>query len=608
MPIRFPKEGNPNYPLPPDYESLGARAQSKARVNAMLLRERPEDSLWAWRFLREYYLMPAEYGFYLDRSTSSILHEKIAEARFRYRRSVIVAPRGFAKSKIATEELPLLELLRGPSCPVVIVKSKQRFAERAFLSIMRQLEINDRILEDFGDLRPSKGSAGTFNRSDIMLSNGGSCVAASIDSKFRGLRAGLLVADDVEHDPESESAVETLRERFRYTLTREWIPALRNGTIMCVGTMHRRDLMLYHMATTQEDPLFKGWYRRVYKAMEPDGTLLWPEEFTAQKLSEIREAIGDSAFSAEFLNEPLPEDTNRWLFDPMVHGYERGEPDEHYSSKPLQSSTEIRWYNKERISGTLTEQSGKASEVFGAMTRIITVDIGASTRADADCSVVAVMGLDSFNNLWVLDIWGGREPFPKVMENIFRMALKWTPRTIAVEATGPQLALASVVADKATAFRAAYGWSPGVMDLRYFSKVSKEDRIAGMSWRVTDGTLKMPFAEKYSKHWRDLFYQAENFTQDSVPGKRIVSSMLQHDDHLDAVSMAQYVFKGAGPKTKVREARNGPLEKILRGEVVDEYGIPWITRVGTQDSRKAESFLLGRNLGESSESRVQLEI
>ena len=63
-PQQAPKEGNPLYPLPPDYEQLDRESQKAARLNALCYQETPEDLVTAWTFLRHYYLASLPTGMW----------------------------------------------------------------------------------------------------------------------------------------------------------------------------------------------------------------------------------------------------------------------------------------------------------------------------------------------------------------------------------------------------------------------------------------------------------------------------------------------------------------------------------------------------------------
>jgi predicted phage terminase large subunit-like protein len=69
------------------------------------------------------------------------------------------------------------------------------------------------------------------------------------------------------------------------------------------------------------------------------------------------------------------------------------------------------------------------------------VDLAISTKATADWTAAAVLGLDSNGKVWVLDVARIRGTFNEVLRFIADMARKWDPKAIAIEKVQYQAAV-----------------------------------------------------------------------------------------------------------------------------------------------------------------------
>jgi hypothetical protein len=105
------------------------------------------------------------------------------------------------------------------------------------------------------------------------------------------------------------------------------------------------------------------------------------------------------------------------------------------------------------------------------------------------------------------------------------------------------------------------GFNPGLVD--------KTSKIGGLTLRFEYGKIKLPFANRNTPHWRHLFEQIEGFNPDVEDGG------LQNDDHLDTVSMSQFVIKGRPSKRGEEKSQpEAALARLLEGETHDSHGTP----------------------------------
>lgn len=576
MPLRIARDSPyAYYNLPPDYETLSMEGQKLARVNAIQLRETPDELVAAWRFLKRWYLMPDEEAefdpsFYQDAVKACPMHEQWVYDVGRYSRNVIVAPRGFAKSTVIGKELPLLNMLGGRVYPSLIVLSKDDAVELRFTEFMIQIENNDRIKSDFGELKPAKGEAGSFNKHLLYLRNGAICVGTSIESINRGYRTKFLLFDDCEYDPENKTASDRLRAAFQSKFKRIFAPMIKRGSKVCaIGTSHRKDMFLYHMATAQDDPIFndRTWNRKRYVAIQDDGTSSWEEANPLTFLEEQKATMGTAAFESEYMNNPTAEGSRSLTFNDNTCGYV---VEGAVGPEPFVCAAPCAWVDMERRNADTVPVPQRqpfmhqASKLF----RMITVDYAYSDAPDSDNQVIHVLGTDRLNQIWSLDLWSGKVRTSALLDLIWMYAFRWNVRVIGVEAVMGQQALAAMVADRAAEMRSAGQNAPAVLPLKYKSK--KEERIAALGWRFERGLIKLPLHRRKEKSYGLLFSQIEGFVADQPNGG------LPHDDELDTLGMVQEIIQAPRPDVKEVSGLSDTQMRILKGEKFDAIGIPLV--------------------------------
>ena len=87
----------------------------------------------------------------------------------------------------------------------------------------------------------------------------------------------------------------------------EVLPSLEaGGNLLILGTILRWQSALQRMLTAAEEP-FRHFRRRLYRAVQEDGSSLWEARYPADRLKLQKRFLGVAAFNREKMNEPLPE-------------------------------------------------------------------------------------------------------------------------------------------------------------------------------------------------------------------------------------------------------------------------------------------------------------
>ena len=439
---------------------------------------------WAREFLPEY------FG-----DASADFHRELFDALGNSGRRLIarVAPRGHAKSTCAAFAYPLWCVCTAARRNIVIVTHERSLATQFVRDIRHELESNDRIIAEYGDLSrdpADRGKRGAARRrwgaSAFTASNGVTVQAKSTGASFRGVRVGplrpdLIICDDLEKDEHVRTP--EMRRKLEQWLRRVVIPALSpDGRLFVLGSIIHHDSLLAALADRKR---FIGWDYQVYRAIEAeqrgDGRYyrkaLWPARWPLEKLDQERDRIGTLAFEQEYQANPL--DDTAQVFRP--------EWLQRYDAQELE--------RREMVTLMAVDPaSGSASGDFFA------IWVG-SVAVDTGVIYTRVLQLD-------------RIGFVEQVRRIIATAQEWRPAKIGIETVAYQAALKQAIDE----ISRRDGLFLPVVELR--TRENKRARIESLSVFLENGTLRLP---------RELSAEAERqFLQ--YPASK-------HDDAPDVCAM-----------------------------------------------------------------------
>ena len=307
---------------------------------------RPAALAWALRYL-PHYLSDEPCAFHAE-----LLRDlEAAERRLIAR----VGPRGHAKSTLAALAYPLWSVCEKKRSNIMILTHESSLARQFVRDIRHELETNERILEDYGDLcreardptpssaapaptraarAPARRRSGTkWSEALFTTTTGVTVQAKGSGSSLRGVRVGpqrpdLIICDDIEKDQHVESP--EARRKLEHWLRRVVMPALApDGQLLVLGSIIHHDALLANLADRRR---FPRWDYRVYRALEAepgeDGqyylTPLWPARWPLARLEEERERVGSLAFEQEYQANPI-DDSIRVFEEAWLRPYDPAE-------------------------------------------------------------------------------------------------------------------------------------------------------------------------------------------------------------------------------------------------------------------------------------------
>jgi len=602
------KENNPFYPLPTDYPELSSEGQRKARINTCKLwteknrtpQELAEAFAACMRFFDLYYLHADETVdfdplFYDDSPMETPeFHYDILKQWASSPRNICIAPRGSAKSFLVRKAC-LLRMLSRPMYTILYATSTSDNARGTGQALKDQFMHNQRMQDDwnpeFPDNRlvPRRGEA-PFGTEMMQLRNGSWLRAISAESRQRGGRPRRYVLDDPEYDPKASTSMSLIRQYMDDLLFKVVLPmVMRAGCgVDWLATFVSRRHYAWHALQTEQnpageqvaaDPRFNLWSRMIVRAAYEGskGELIscwpdmWPPSIEAKNanprwkdrvsLEEIREIIGTPNFLAEYMARP-GEGVGAY-FPPLTkerHGWWLEDIDPVLETNPKMSNALVCWYSGDEL-------KKKRMCEFLQLTRLfMTMDTSFTSTSDSDFKVACVMGINSDNDLFVLDVWSAQSREDELIKQSMKLADYWKVPTIHIEAIkhglGIYNTLDSLVKTRAKEMM-GIEYLPGIKKLNP-GMIEKSIKIASLSLRFEHNKIKLPLW-KSGAPFRRLIDQIGQFNPDARDGG------LQHDDELDCVCMSQFVIKGRLSKVHNVEIPNKTvMERLKEGEVFNE--------------------------------------
>ncbi|MCC6546177.1 phage terminase large subunit [Candidatus Sumerlaeota bacterium] len=288
-------------------ESEKKDAARKARIE----RAKSSPEFFCEYYLRQFFSHP-ETGKFTGLADWQERTHKLAKTEPQV---AVAAPRGHGKTTFVSFALTLRDLLIGESLFTIYIGPTHKAAADRIEEIRQELENNERIREDFGDLLTGEGVDGAPRQprgqrhDDLSLANGSRILARGCGQSLRGAkhkdkRPDRIILDDVDKDEEAASK-DRVDKRIRWfkrvVLGLQGAAGMR---VFVVGNIIARYTLL------TECLKMKGFASLVFRAVLEDGTPLMPEMWTLEKLSSIREQIGTDAFETEYQNNP-PSESSR---------------------------------------------------------------------------------------------------------------------------------------------------------------------------------------------------------------------------------------------------------------------------------------------------------
>ena len=247
------------------------------------------------------------------RSETPFFHYEVADAvnDLDIRQLAVILPRGHGKTVLTKCSIMHDFVFTQEPLFYGWVAASSKISVPNLDYIKYHIEYNDRIKYYFGNLKGKK-----WTEDDIELNNGSKLISKSNLSGIRGgaklhKRYDLIVLDDFED--ENNTVTPESRSKIANLVTAVVFPALepKTGRLRINGTPVHFDsfiqkILVGHDQAAKEKKDF-SWKVITYKALQEDGTPLWPSWFGHKEMERKKKFYADSGTPHKFYQEYMME-------------------------------------------------------------------------------------------------------------------------------------------------------------------------------------------------------------------------------------------------------------------------------------------------------------
>lgn len=413
---------------------------------------------------------------YFNEDGAPFHRELIALLDVRGKPVVVGAARGHAKSTIVAFTYPLHAILFRLRRYVIEVSETEDQAADNVEFIKLELEENERIRQDFGDLKRE----GSWEDGKITTTTGVRVLARGRRQRIRSLRyrqyrPDLIVVDDIESD-ESVCNPRTIDKVYKWIRGELYGAAESDCSFFVIGNVLARRSVMGRLLYDEE--MAEVIERRLYRAIHPEtGEPLWPAKWPLEELAAKRAFMGTVLFEKEFNCNPQ-------------------DPEGAFQEEWFERS----YYHEDEIAGR-------------DLIRATFCDPSVEANATSNDKAIVTVGLDRQNMVYyVLHAYVKRASIDAMLRASWSIYDDYRPTTFGLESNGFQAVLARDYDEIAQ--KKGY-YLPLKLVVHH---TNKESRIVRLSGPVERGKLR--FRRGHSdqdKIVEQLIYLAEPSVNDDGP-------------------------------------------------------------------------------------------
>jgi len=234
-----------------------------------------------------------EWYNYLQNTFSPFKAEPEKEKRF-----LLLWPRGHAKTETTTINYTSWLVGDYPDIHINIVTKTASLAEEILTALITRFESDETFRTIFGNLKPQNAKKWTSQELIVArgeISKNPTLKATGLMGPITGGRSDLIICDDIIDEENVRTSLQL--EKVNTWFNKVLIPTLYPwGGIIAIGTR-------WSYADIYAGLLSK-WPHDIKQAIQQDGSALWPEYWSLQKLEERRNEIGTIFFNCQYQNDP----------------------------------------------------------------------------------------------------------------------------------------------------------------------------------------------------------------------------------------------------------------------------------------------------------------
>lgn len=381
----------------PEFKRIKEELIKKQQLYYAMLKEKAGKDL----YLFNKYVLQAEKG---DEQFSPLapFHKELChfiQDRFD-KKKLILIPRSHLKTKLVSIGYSTFKIINNPGIRILIYSATWQMAVDIHRSIQKQLKATERILSIWGDLTVG-ATEWTQDRTRLAANNKreATITAAGIDNNLVGGHYDLIIFDD----PVSRDNVGTMDQIHKVvTRYKDSLDLLEpKGELILMGTRWH-DSDLYGFVMDPGNRIIENYLVMIKRAFEgnimtgEDFVALWPGKYNLKNLQSILREEGWAHFSSQYCNDPVPEENATF------------------------KRTWFRYHTSDDLRGKV-------------MNKFLLIDPAISLTKEADYTAMIVVGIDEWNNIFILDILRAKLSPNDIINEIFRMNNNWRVADVAIE-------------------------------------------------------------------------------------------------------------------------------------------------------------------------------
>ncbi len=434
---------------------------------------------------------------------------------------LLLFPRDHGKSRLVAYRVAW-ELTRDPTLRVLYISATSNLAEKQ-LTFIKGLMTSDIYRRYWPDhIHKEEGKRAKWTNTEIALDHplrkaenirDPSVFTAGLTTSITGMHCDIAVLDDVVVSENAYTEEGRRKVRAQYSLlssiegagAQEWVVGTRYHPKDLYNDMMEMVEELYNDdgERTGEDSIYETFEKAVEDFGDGTGEFLWPRQqrrdgkwfgFDRKILAQKRGKYLDRIqFRAQYYNDPSDPDSRPIDYDKFQ-----------YFEKKFLTQSDGYW-----------EYKGTRINVLAS------VDFAYSVRKTADYTAIVVIGVDSENNIYVLDIERFRtSDISEYFNRILGLYNRWGFRKLVAEVTAAQQAIVKSLKQD---YIATHGLALKVLEVRPTrNQGSKEERMEAV------------LTPRYDNH--QVYHYKGGNTQ--ILEEELVQQNPAHDDVKDALASA----------------------------------------------------------------------
>lgn len=418
---------------------------------------------------------------------------------------LVLFPRDHQKSRMVAYRV-VWELTKNPLLRVLYISATANLAEKqlGFMKGIFTSEIYRRYWPNH--VHPEEGKRTKWTSSEISLDHPDrkkenirdpSIFTGGLTTSLTGLHCDIAVLDDcvVYENAYSNEGREKVKSQYSLLSSiegaeaKEWVVGTRYHPIDLYNDLMQMQEEIFDENGSKigEEPIYEIFERAVENRGDGTGEFLWPRHqrkdgkwfgFDIKVLAKKRgQYLDRGQFRAQYYNDPSDPDNIPVSKDKF----------QYYDRKFLTLENGF-WYYKD-----------KRLNVFAA------IDFAYSLGKKSDYTAIVVIGIDSENNTYILDIDRFRtDRISEYFEHLLQLSTKWSFRKLRAETTVAQMAIVKQLKETIK----LNGLSISIDEFRP-NKGSKEERIAATLeprydnlaiWHYRGGNIQTLEEELMARH------------------------------------------------------------------------------------------------------------